>query len=332
LRRIALHCIRPSCATRSSQVKSSQVDCLQHTPKQYHITSAAKSRRKRPQPTGTTHLHKDIFASNPVWRLVFRPADPISFAQLLEALLRTFIHFFSPPHVRRASQPTLALVLQSTHSTFFIQRHTSLSLSLFHSFFIPFPFPSCRAADFTSPIAISKRSSSGFGKSTGTNLKSSLGACDNKKERRTPRAQSIYPSVHGFLRFAVAQRLDCLYTPIDLSLTILFSPEFFAGALLVRGLIRHPSHLDFPSVTTDDDNSPCRTGERLNILGDRNTPKRSPAIDSTSNIYTSGPDLLQLRGAAFSPTTLQDTDLNLRYSTKNDFSFPHSILPELLVP
>jgi hypothetical protein len=143
-----------------------------------------------------------------------------------------------------------------------------------------------------------------------------------QQKRTTNPTGAINLPAHDFLRFAVAQRLDCPYTPIDLSLTILSSPEFFAGALLVRGLIRHPSHLDFTSVTNDDDNSPCRTGERLYILGDRNTPKRSPAIDSTSNIYTSGADLLQLRGAAFSPTTLQDTDLKLRYPTRTTF-LPH---------
>jgi hypothetical protein len=154
-----------------------------------------------------------------------------------------------------------------------------------------------------------------------------------RQQKRTSNPTgAINLPAHGFLPSAVAQRLDCPYTPIDLFLTILSSPEFFVGALLVQGLIRHTSHLDFTSVTTDDVNSPCRAGERLYILGDRNTPKRPPAVDNTSNIYTGGADLLQLRGAAFSPTTLQDTNLNLRYSTKNDFSFPYPILPELLVP
>jgi hypothetical protein len=200
--RIPLHCSRPSCATSSSQVQL----CAHH-PQQYHITFAAKSRRQRPQPTGTTHRIKDIFAPNPGCRLVFRPADPISFAQSLEDLLHTiihsltsFIHYFSPfpsPRPSRFSTNprSLALVLQSTHhlhvlySTTYIDSRSSIPSSS------PFPFPSCRAADFASSIAISKRSSSGFGKSTGTNLKSSLEACDNKKknEHRTPRAQSIYP-------------------------------------------------------------------------------------------------------------------------------------------
>jgi hypothetical protein len=125
-----------------------------------------------------------------------------------------------------------------------------------------------------------------------------------RQQKRTSNPTgAINLPAHGFLPSAVAQRLDCPYTSIDLSLTVSSSPEFLVGALLVLGLIRHPSHLDFTSVTTDDVDSPCRTGERLYILGDRNTPKRSPAIDSTSNIYTSGADLLQLRGVAFSPTT-----------------------------
>jgi hypothetical protein len=154
-----------------------------------------------------------------------------------------------------------------------------------------------------------------------------------KKERTSNPTGAINLPAYDFLQFTVTQRLDCPYTPIDLSLTIPSSPEFFAGALLVLGLIRHPSHLDFTSVTTDDVDSPCRTGERPYILGDRHTPKRSPAIDSTSNIYTSGADLLQLRGAASPPTTHPTRyRLEPQLLDKNDFSFSYSILPELLVP
>jgi hypothetical protein len=140
---------------QQQQAKSSQVKSTVCTPPPGNITSrpAAKSRRQRPQPTGTTHPIKIYFASNPVWRLVFRPADPISFAQSQKDLLHTFIHYLSPSPrpLRFSTNPRSLSYYNLPTSTFFIRRHTSLSL--FHSF-IPFPFPSCRAADFTSPISI----------------------------------------------------------------------------------------------------------------------------------------------------------------------------------
>jgi hypothetical protein len=86
--------------------------------------------------------HKDKFASNPGWRLVFRPPDPISFAQSLQDLLHTFIHLFSPspPPPRFSTNPrslSYYITLHPPPRSLFDDIHRSCSSipssSLFHS-------------------------------------------------------------------------------------------------------------------------------------------------------------------------------------------------------
>jgi hypothetical protein len=142
---VASHCIafdplvQPAAAAKSSQVNC--LDSAHHPPAiSHHIRCQIEE--TTPSANWNNSPHKDKFASNPGWRLVFRPPDPISFAQSLQDLLHTFIHLFSPspPPPRFSTNPrslSYYLTLHPPPRSLFDDIHRSCSSipssSLFHS-------------------------------------------------------------------------------------------------------------------------------------------------------------------------------------------------------
>ena len=123
-----------------SQAKST-VWTLHTTPQQYHITSAAKSRRQRPQPTGTTHRIK--INLHPI-----RAGDSFFGHQIRYHSLNCWkifsVHSFTsfplPTSAALLSQPSLSYYNPPTPRSLFNDRHRSRSSipssSPFHS--LPF--------------------------------------------------------------------------------------------------------------------------------------------------------------------------------------------------